>query len=187
MTILHPTLRITCPASRVNDDFVANEIQQQTLIKHIDNFKNKNFQDHRLEGSNNDAVTRFFVPSMRSSLVYIITETVGDYPYPYLTEKTWKAMFTGVPFMIVGAAGSLKLLQSFGFKTFNNWWDESYDYFPTVADRINKIVCELDILKKLSPDKLCAIKEQITPILKYNQSHLHTFYKENLDNIRNNL
>jgi hypothetical protein len=182
-----PTLRTTTTNSRYNDDLLVNKDQRKILIENIKQFHYKNFQDHRISGYCNDFETRFFAPDLRSSLLYIITETVGDYPYPYLTEKTWKAMITGAPFMIVGARGSLKLLQSFGFKTFDKWWDESYDSLPIVADRIDKIVSELERLHALSLDSLSEIKKEMLPILEHNQSHMLHFRKEDLANIRNNL
>ena len=44
-----------------------------------------------------------------------------------LTEKTDKSLFTLQPFVIMGSAHSIKKLKELGFKTFDKWWDESYD------------------------------------------------------------
>lgn len=45
----------------------------------------------------------------------------------FLTEKTFKAIKHGHPFIIVGCAGSLKALRDLGYKTFDHALDNSYD------------------------------------------------------------
>jgi hypothetical protein len=68
--------------------------------------------------------------------VNIITESQArdliidhDPPHPvrFLTEKTFKAMAWGMPFLFVGNQHGLKRIRDFGFKTFPDWFDESYD------------------------------------------------------------
>lgn len=185
--IVLPILRTTVPPSRYNDDLDMSDKQRQTLIKHLDTFKYKNFKDCGIEGTATGFNNEFFMPWLHTSLVYIITETVGDYPYPYFSEKTWRAMITGVPFMLVGAPGSLNLLRSFGFKTFGSWWDENYDNLPTVADRIDGVVNELKKLNKMDLKNLSRIKEEMLPTLKHNRYHMREFRKNNLENIKNSL
>ena len=83
-------------------------------------FKNQ-YYCHKLCSQNSNEIQNHFnndFSFVNKSLIYLITESVAEYPYPYLTEKTWKAMFYQTPFMIVGPKHSLHLLQSFGFQTF---------------------------------------------------------------------
>lgn len=180
-------LRVTIPPSRYNDDLTLNDEQKQKFKKHYAEFSHKKFQDPRIQGTATSPNIDFFMPGLHTSLIYVITETVGDYPYPYFTEKTWRAIITGVPFMLVSAAGSLELLRSFGFKTFDTWWDEGYDQLPTVADRIDYIVDELAKINQLGPKRWAEIKEQMLPILKHNRYHMREFRKNNLENIKKNL
>jgi len=70
------------------------------------------------------------------SLLYLVTETVATGRRHHLTEKTFKPIALGMPFIIVGTQGSLRYLRSYGFKTFGDLWDESYDDEPDDSRRI---------------------------------------------------
>jgi hypothetical protein len=62
-----------------------------------------------------------------------------------LTEKTFKPIALGMPFVVVGTRGSLEYLRSYGFRTFGNIWDESYD---SAEDDV-RITCIAELLKSL--------------------------------------
>ena len=53
----------------------------------------------------------------------------------FLTEKTFKAIKHGQPFVIVGCAGSLAALRSLGYRTFDHAIDNSYDTIQNNTDR----------------------------------------------------
>jgi hypothetical protein len=57
----------------------------------------------------------------------------------FLTEKTMKPLALKHPFIILGNTGSLALLKSAGFETFENIFDESYDSVPNYLDRIDNV------------------------------------------------
>jgi hypothetical protein len=61
------------------------------------------------------------------SRVNIITETILNEKEIHITEKTWKAIYLGVPFVISASVGHLKTLRDMGFKTFNSVINEEYD------------------------------------------------------------
>ena len=79
------------------------------------------------------------------SLLYLVTETVATGRRHHLTEKTFKPIALGMPFVIVGTRGSLEYLRSYGFKTLGNIWDESYD---SAEDDV-RIECIAELLKSL--------------------------------------
>jgi hypothetical protein len=56
-----------------------------------------------------------------------ITETRYESHLLFLTEKTYKVMLYGQPFMIYGNSGTLKYLRKNGYETFSEMFDESYD------------------------------------------------------------
>ena len=74
----------------------------------------------------------------------IVNEThhqnIGD--NVFLTEKTFRAIYMGVPFMICGNPGSLELLRMLGYKTFPSVFDEHYDKILSPVLAINHIVME---------------------------------------------
>jgi hypothetical protein len=60
----------------------------------------------------------------------IVLETMFDYDQSggvLLSEKTFKPIKNGQLFFIAGGAGSLKLLRSMGYRTFDTWLDNTYD------------------------------------------------------------
>jgi hypothetical protein len=177
-------LRTTNPPGRVNNDLQLTPEQWQILNHNQKIFKLSDFQDPKILGGNNNWINDNNFDWLRQSLVYVVTETVGDYPYPYFSEKTWRGINIGVPFMLVGARYSLKKLQEFGFKTFSNWWSEDYDNHAWAGDRICAITQELVQLQQLDFSTLQEIRNQMELILKFNQQHLLDFRQQDLDNLR---
>lgn len=58
----------------------------------------------------------------------IVMETASDnVNQRFITEKTIRALAHGQPFVTYNGYHSLELLHSYGFKTYNTMWDESYD------------------------------------------------------------
>jgi hypothetical protein len=72
-------------------------------------------------------------------LLYLVTETVGSGQRLHLTEKIFKPICMQMPFVLASTKGSLAYLRSYGFKTFGDIWDESYDNEPDDRLRIVKI------------------------------------------------
>jgi hypothetical protein len=86
----------------------------------------------------------------------------------WFTEKTARCLASGKPFVLFSGPDSLKTLKKFGFKTFNDVIDESYDDKLTPRSRM---ITMLQSLKDLYNDIDKNIKiNQLTQIAKYNQS-----------------
>jgi hypothetical protein len=104
------------------------------------------------------------------SLLYLVTETVATGRRHHLTEKTFKPIALGMPFIIVGTQGSLQYLRSYGFKTFGHLWDESYDDEPDDSRRIEKIA---QVLKHLEASDRQSIFESAHEIIEHNWNHFY--------------
>jgi hypothetical protein len=61
------------------------------------------------------------------SKVDIITETMLYEDAIHITEKTYKSIYLGLPFVISATKGHLKNLRDMGFQTFNSVINEDYD------------------------------------------------------------
>jgi len=87
----------------------------------------------------------------------------------FVSEKTFKAIASRSPFIIFGNRGSLKTLKDLGYKTFDKWWDESYDDLPTWKryDAIIKLMYDVDKIK----DKMSMFSE-MKEVLDYNYYNL---------------
>ncbi len=85
----------------------------------------------------------------------VITETTfntrpGYDGVPFLSEKIFKAIAMKHPFIMVTAPNSLQYLKQLGYRTFEGIIDESYDQEINDADRMIKVVNEIERLSKLS-------------------------------------
>jgi hypothetical protein len=106
------------------------------------------------------------------SLLYLVTETVASGQRLHLTEKTFKPIALGMPFILVGTRGSLQYLRSYGFKTFSNIWDESYDDADD-STRIQKIAELLKYLDCKTVQEKQQLFENAMPVIKHNWNHFY--------------
>jgi hypothetical protein len=85
----------------------------------------------------------------------IVLETVFDDSRLHLTEKVLRSIACGKPFMLVATAGSLEYLHSYGFETFGNLIDESYDLETDPVARLDAVIREMSrIVAMNSKDKV---------------------------------
>ena len=106
------------------------------------------------------------------SLLYLVTETVATGRRHHLTEKTFKPIALGMPFVIVGTRGSLEYLRSYGFRTFEGIWDESYDQAEDDV-RIERIASLLRSLDELSVDAKQELFKAAQEVIEHNWNHFY--------------
>jgi hypothetical protein len=106
------------------------------------------------------------------SLLYLVTETVATGRRHHLTEKTFKPIALGMPFVIVGTKGSLEYLRSYGFRTFEGIWDESYDQAEDDV-RIERIASLLRSLDELPVTAKQELFEAAQEIIEHNWNHFY--------------
>ena len=106
------------------------------------------------------------------SLLYLVTETVATGRRHHLTEKTFKPIALGMPFVIVGTRGSLEYLRSYGFRTFEGVWDESYDSAEDSV-RIERIASLLRSLDELPTEAKQDLFERAQQVIEHNWNHFY--------------
>ena len=84
----------------------------------------------------------------------------------------------GHPFLLYGNQHSLRLLKEWGFKTFDKWFDESYDNEPDRVIRARMIVKELKKFENKSIEELKIIREEMNEVCRYNQNHYKIYYNK---------
>lgn len=107
------------------------------------------------------------------SLVYVPTETVYFGRRQHLTEKTFKAIALEMPFVLVAPAGSLAYLREYGFRTFADIFNESYDEETDDILRIEKVAELLKDLNNLSVTERQQIHRACLPVVKHNYNHFY--------------
>ena len=107
------------------------------------------------------------------SLIYHVSETVYFGRRQHLTEKTFKPIAMGMPFVLTAPAHSLEYLKSYGFKTFDSIWDESYDQEENDLVRAKRVVHLLKKIDQQSLEQRQKMFEQCMPIIEHNWNHFY--------------
>jgi hypothetical protein len=121
--------------------------------------------------------------------IHIVPETIFNTEKVHLTEKIFKPIVMYQPFILFGGARSLEYLRSYGFKTFGDLWDESYDYEEDADIRFKKITDLISYLNNLNPTDYKKLIQQTNNIAKFNREHFYSdkFYKTLKNELHKNL
>jgi hypothetical protein len=109
----------------------------------------------------------------QDSLVYVPTETVYFGRRTHITEKTFKAIALEMPFVLVAPAHSLEYMREYGFQTFGNIFDESYDEETNDIRRVERVVQLLKDLDNLSVRERQQIHRACLPVIEHNYNHFY--------------
>ena len=99
----------------------------------------------------------------------LVSETVFDYPYSLRSEKIYKPISIGHPFVAVANRGFYQDLHHAGFQTFGHLIDESFDTIDNNQDRLDRIAQVVQNLCESNLEEFLVASRAIT---KYNQQHL---------------
>jgi hypothetical protein len=109
----------------------------------------------------------------KDSLVYVPTETVYFGRRIHITEKTFKAIALEMPFVLVAPAGSLEYMREYGFRTFADVFDESYDEESDDTRRVERVTGLLKDLDNLSPKERLQIHRACLSAVEHNYNHFY--------------
>ena len=109
----------------------------------------------------------------QDSLIYVPTETVYFGRRTHITEKTFKAIALEMPFVLIAPAGSLEYLREYGFQTFGDIFDESYDLETDDFKRIERVTKLLKDLDNLSLKERLQIHRACLPRVEHNYNHFY--------------
>ena len=97
----------------------------------------------------------------------LVSETLCTENKKHLTEKIFKPIVAGKPFLLAGGYKNLEYLKSYGFETFKHLWNENYDNIFDPKDRIDSI---FDTMSDINLYPI--VETQIQGKLKkFNQAH----------------
>lgn len=108
---------------------------------------------------------------LQSALLHVVNETVFYAPKLHLTEKIFKPIVTARPFVLVASPGSLSYLRGYGFRTFDDWIDESYDVMTDAGARLDAVAREIAKIAALSQSQLRSLHQDMRSVLDYNKKH----------------
>ena len=87
----------------------------------------------------------------------------------FITEKTFKPMLQLQPFLIQGNRYTLRRLREYGYQTFSDIWDESYDELETWQERTDAMLEQLHSFCRLSSHEQLEKCKQVMWKLQHNQ------------------
>jgi hypothetical protein len=99
----------------------------------------------------------------------VVTETVCDYPYSLRSEKIYKPIAMGHPWIVAANCGFYRDIRNQGFQTYNNLIDESFDSIHNNQDRLDRIVA---VVQDLCQQDLAEFLVAAEHVSKYNQQHM---------------
>jgi len=104
----------------------------------------------------------------RDTWFTLVPETVFESPASFRTEKFYKPVLAGHPFVVCANRGFYQDLRNMGFKTYGEWIDESFDQIDNGQHRIERLVEQVVWLVKQDLSKFWAETHQVRL---YNQHH----------------
>lgn len=140
-------------------------------------FKNKDLAIDRFD------LQQFFDPTLATSCysanydsgdyqqsrIEVVLETVFDDTKLHLTEKTLRPIACKQPFVLVSTPGSLDLLKHYGFRTFDDCWDETYDKILDPTQRMKSIMNVMTTISRMPVHKKQTMLDHAQTICEHNQ------------------
>jgi len=121
------------------------------------------------------------------SYCHIVIETHFDADQSggaFLTEKTFKPIKHGQPFVVAGAPGTLQALRDLGYRVFDNVIDNSYDLETDNTRRWQKVLQAIEQIRSQDPDRWFS---SCLDDIAHNQKHFLSSKKDRLNTLYDKL
>lgn len=185
---MHPNKNLclleTSTHTRVNDRWLLHdEYIKQCVNSGVIETSFKNFKEY-VDPSWPDNRKNHYTHSslVQQCFLQVVSESVYNYPCSFLNEKSLKPILFKRPFVIVGPSGSIKNIQSLGFKTFDHWWDESYDQIEDNEKRMLAVIEIVDQICQKDVHILRDICNEMKEVLEYNfDFYINHFKQQQID------
>ena len=157
--------------NNLSDAVETGLITKDTLLETVSNLKQVtmplriDFNDSFIP---NHSFQLSAVEQTQESFVYVVTETCYWEHKCHLTEKIFKPIVSRMPFILVGCAFNLEYLKSYGFKTFDKWWNEDYDCITDPIERMESVGKLLESICSRSEDELKQMLIEMEDVLEHN-------------------
>jgi|TARA_B110000285_G_scaffold73144_1_gene84334 hypothetical protein len=103
----------------------------------------------------------------------VVSETTFYENVPFLSEKIFKTIAMGHPFILVGSPNTLQYLKKLGYRTFAPYINEHYDSIEDHGDRAIAIVDEIERICKLNKAEWREWMSKVRPIAEHNYKILY--------------
>lgn len=154
---------------------------ETVFSQHIDWFKTWTNANSNLIRENDHGIINFPTnvrewPALWGKYyIEIVVET--DYHTTWdWTEKTWKCLASGKPFIMMSGPGSLQEMRRLGFQTFHPWINECYDQELNAWKRLDLIKQEIARLADLERSELETTLAAVQEVSAHNKIKVNDIY-----------
>jgi hypothetical protein len=171
-----------------------NSVDQQHYTQHV--FKNSNFKilnysiEKYLPTNQADATASadYNNNDYNTTGIEVVLETLFDDTRWHLTEKALRPIACGKPFILAATPGSLQYLRNYGFETFADVIDETYDTIADGAARLDAIIQEMKRIAGLDADAKQILYTKLHEIAQRNkQRFFNELFDQVIEEYRTNL
>jgi len=165
---------------RLNEYFSDNNIEKfdKKLFTKVENLLGKEIlsDDIRVDEFPGEYYGQYLqIKDFEKTFFSLVTESEVADDSIYFSEKMIKPLIAKHPFILISSKGTIKKLKELGFKTFDKWWDESYDECDYFIQRIDKIVKIVQEISNKPKEQLVKMREEMKDICNHNQKLLFSF------------
>lgn len=118
-----------------------------------------------------NASAMYNVQHYQQCAIDVVTETLFDDDRLHLTEKILRPIACGKPFILAGTWGSLVYLRDYGFQTFGDLIDESYDTVKDPVRRLQAIAGVMHDIARMPVAQRLKLYQAMQTVAKHNQQH----------------
>lgn len=116
-----------------------------------------------------------------TALFSIVSESQYSERYGIITEKTFNSIVAGMPFLIAGHRNSLRDVTEYGFVSYPNLFDESYDD----ADNRTRIKTMLESNNRFTRERLSTVElqtyyDECSDLIEYNRNYFFEQFGDQL-------
>lgn len=147
-----------------------NEVKlenRENILKYLDDLDLSEDKRYDIDSEFNAAGSINRLAHERTFL-NLVNETLVNSGTVFFSEKIFKPIYMCQPFILYGNKNSLKTLHELGYKTFDRWWDESYDEVEHWAARAERIVKVLEEIGTWSQDRLIKTRKEMRSVVEHN-------------------
>jgi hypothetical protein len=153
--------------------YIDLDVREATLVGHSyfkTFFPGGVIFDHKVkkQGDNEDRLKMVYYDVFCD----VVTESRFAQPTSNYSEKVYRPMFYKKPFIMVGPPHTLDYMREQGFKTFDEFWDESYNKMEDHESRLFAIFKLIEQINKMSIGELKEMYDRMLPIVEHNRKVL---------------
>jgi len=112
----------------------------------------------------------FYVPTndYYSAFCAVVSESTFAFPVAHFADKTINAIKLHRPFVLVAPPRTLEYMKKLGFKTFDKWWNESYDTEKNHLQRLKSVLHLINDIDKMNIEECQEMYKDMIPVLEHN-------------------